>query len=336
MRSSVIPCWVMLFHAWIQPPHGFANALFRSGNWMVCSPNVFQIPIVYRPSAMALLMLGTSQRMPLWLIDSVPLYQPTARSTSPSEPASAPPPITATSVAASSNPLTIRMTSSPPLDDGACTRRFVSQMIDDLRRRQLDEPRAPHVLDGDEAYAPAGHLLVGPHRDRELRPPKLVRQLGRQPRAPEHVLHAPHQRGRAESERPRDAARGDEADRDRLAVQEPAIVGERLDGVPDRVPEVEHGACPGLLALVGGHDGRLLARARGNDADQHVGLEREQLVETRLQLREEPGVADQAVLHDLRETRHVLAPRQRTQHVDVGQNRARLVDRKSTRLNSSH
>ncbi len=52
-------------------------------------------------------------------------------------------------------------------------------------------------------------------------------------------------------------ALGDHADGHGLAVLEsPAITGNRLDRVADRVAEVQHGAETGLLALVAGDDAR--------------------------------------------------------------------------------
>ncbi len=58
----------------------------------------------------------------------------------------------------------------------------------------------------------------------------------------------------------REPQRGDEADRDALAVREAAVARHRLDAVPDRVAEVEDRAASALLRI-GGHDERLEARA---------------------------------------------------------------------------
>src|SRR5262245_45855648 len=107
----------MLFHSWRYPPQGLPKPLFGSGNCSVCSPNVFQIPMVKNPSAMAVLSVGTWQVMLLSLIDALPCHQPDARSTSPAvSPATARPVMDTASNPATTNPLTIRMTSSPPLD----------------------------------------------------------------------------------------------------------------------------------------------------------------------------------------------------------------------------
>src|SRR5207247_1803686 len=77
----------------------------------------------------------------------------------------------------------------------------------------------------------------------------------------------------AASERYGHACSGHHADRHRLAVQQLLVAGERLEGVADRVSEVEHAAAAADLLLVLGHHPRLVADARGDHRDDDLALE---------------------------------------------------------------
>ena len=97
---------------------------------------------------------------------------------------------------------------------------------------------------------------------------------------------------------------------DCFAVQPVAVARRRLDRVAERVAEIQDRAQP-VLALVDGDDLRLdLARAAHGVHHRGV-LAREQRADVRFEPVEERRVADEAVLHDLREPGAIFPLRER-------------------------
>ena len=113
---------------------------------------------------------------------------------------------------------------------------------------------------------------------------------------------------------------------DGLAVAEAPVVGDRLERVPDGVPEVEDAAQPALALVLGDHVG--LDAARLDDGrHQHGRLPRQHGLRLARQQVEEVAAGDHPVLHDLVQSRAKLAPRQGGQRQRVGHHEHRLVER---------
>src|SRR6266581_375218 len=233
---------------------------------MVGEPNVFHSPVSNEPSAIAELTVGTSHVTVSELAELLPLNHPAARKTIPFGLLSArasPAASSAASTATTSIPRpTIRMslllTPSTPTP-------ATSEMAHDLLARELHERRSADLLETHEADAPPGRLLVGPHGERERRGPE-ARPLEERHQAPGGLRPAA-------AERHRHADGRAHADRHRLAVPQLLVAREGLEGVADRVSEVEHGAAAVDLLLVLGHHARLVAHARGDHRDDHLALE---------------------------------------------------------------
>ena len=121
----------------------------------------------------------------------------------------------------------------------------------------------------------------------------------------------------------REAQRGDQADRDALAVREAAVARDGLDPVADGVPEVED-RTPAAFLGVGGHDQRLHARAalyelaaRGAIADARLPA---------LDELPQPAALEQRRLDDLGHAARPLACRQRLEQLGVAEHGARLPE----------
>ena len=113
---------------------------------------------------------------------------------------------------------------------------------------------------------------------------------------------------------------------DGLAVPEAPVLRQRFDGVPGRVPEVQDAPRP-ALAFVLGHHLRLDAAGVGDDRGQRVRLAPDDGGQIARHPLEEAAVGDHAVLDHLVETGPELAAGQGAQHVRVGEDRERLVER---------
>ena len=151
----------------------------------------------------------------------------------------------------------------------------------------------------------AARLLVAPHGERERR----TVEIGRAGRS---AARPASSRARMRSttvavarpERLRHPRRRHHADGDRLAVQEPAVLGEHLDGMADGVAEVERGAQPGQLALVARRRRRPSGAPRSRPPSMSSSRSRrEHVVELALDGVEQRRVADDAVLDHLRQSR---------------------------------
>src|SRR5206468_2313087 len=298
MRSRRTAWSIRLFWSWIQTPHGLANGFDVSGNMRVWKPYVFHIPIAKAPSEMAPLTFGISHLMSPAEISAFPLNHPTARNDMPlgllSARAGTASPRTisvATAVLPAGLHLVILMTLLPPLQP---RRLHASELISHLLGRKLHQPRPPDRLEAHEADAPRGRLLVGVHGERQRRRRAVVRYRGRHPCSPDEPVEPLDGRRVAQAERPGHACRGHHADRDRLPVQQPAVLGEHLEGVAHGVPEVEHRPLATLLPLVRGDHPSLVPAAGGDHGDQDRLLEPEQRIEPRLQRREQLGAAEPA------------------------------------------
>src|SRR6266702_1883713 len=294
---------------------------------MVWKPNVFHSPVSNEPSAIAEATVGISHVMPSALVWLLPLNHPAARKAIPFgllSARAAPAASSAASTATTSIPRpTIRMslllTPSTPTP-------ATSEMAHDLLARELHERRSADLLETHEADAPPGRLLVGPHGERERRGREARRYIGRQARPLEERHQAPGGLRPAAAERHRHADGRAHADRHRLAVPQLLVARERLEGVADRVSEVEHGAAAVDLLLVLGHHARLVAHARGDHRDDHLALEADHALEPLLELGEQARVADRRRLDHLGHPGQELAPRQRPERLDVGQHQARLME----------
>ncbi len=120
--------------------------------------------------------------------------------------------------------------------------------------------------------------------------------------------------------------RGDQADRDRLAMQVDAVAGNLLDRVGEGVPEVEQRPAPfgRQLALVRRDDGRL-DRAAPPDHGGQLGARRPQ--RRALDGGEKLGVAEQARLDHLGHAGGELPAGQRGEQAGGDVDPARLVER---------
>ncbi len=149
---------------------------------------------------------------------------------------------------------------------------------------------------------------------------KVVRHFERQAEGGELGADAVRL-GIGERELPlRDFERGGEAEADCLAVQEAAVAGDVLDGVGDRVAEIEQGSRAGALVLVLGDDGGLDRDVAGDERGEAVARR------VRVEFAEHRGVADAGMLDDLGEALAVFAVGQGGEGGGVGQDEARLVE----------
>src|SRR5262245_58787921 len=99
----------------------------------------------------------------------------------------------------------------------------------------------------------------------------------------------------------------------------------RLEGVPDRVPEIEERA-NALLALVVAYDRDLRPNRGSDNRAKSVCVAGGQAREIVLEAREQRFVARERDLHDLGETRGSLARRQRGKVREIHHDTARLVE----------
>ena len=125
--------------------------------------------------------------------------------------------------------------------------------------------------------------------------------------------------------RRRDARRKGHSDRDRLAVQQALVTLEHLDGMSERMAEVQNRPKVSLV-LVDRHHPGLQARALVDDAQQQLLVAREHTIGLPFEQFEEPRREDRAGLHHLGEAGAILALRQRQERPDVGEHEARLVE----------
>ncbi len=114
----------------------------------------------------------------------------------------------------------------------------------------------------------------------------------------------------------RDPRGGEHAVADGLAVPEATVLRQGLEGVADRVAEVQRPPRTGL-AFVGHHDTRLDGAALGHDVGQDADVAGEDAFEFRFEPREERGRRDDAVLDDLVQTGTELPSRQRREHLGI-------------------
>ena len=169
-------------------------------------------------------------------------------------------------------------------------------MISDARDVVVDLDAADRGGE-DERHAAGPRLLVPGER---VEDPRRLQVRHRRP-GPDVV----HRRGdgvvaglRQQVPAPRDEGRPDEAPADRLAVGEAAVAGHRLEGVADRVAEVED-APQAALALVPLHDLGLDATGGGDRALHRDPVPAAEAGRGLAQGGEEGAVAEDRALQDL-------------------------------------
>ncbi len=129
-----------------------------------------------------------------------------------------------------------------------------------------------------------------------------------------------------QAESSRQIGRQHHAAADRLAVQPLRVPGQRLDGVAERVPEIQQRALARLALVAADHAGLDLAGA-ADRARQRRRLARAQRRQVADHIVEVRGIGKQPVLEDLRQPGRQFARGQRLQHIGVRHDDARLVER---------
>ena len=154
----------------------------------------------------------------------------------------------------------------------------------------------------------------------------IVADVGRQPDRRKVMRHASGLVGRHQAEPGGELERADDAERDRLAMQEfVGKAGRCLERMPEGVAEIEQRAVAGL-ALVARHD-RGLAAARDRDRVLARRTAGEHVLPVRLQPGEEAGIAEQAELRDLRIAGAEVARGKRVEQRGIGDHQDRLMER---------
>ncbi len=154
-------------------------------------------------------------------------------------------------------------------------------------------------LGQDEAKHPRRHLLVEGHAPTDLGGGDGLGHAGRQLQRAKQADHAVRGHRVEPSERHGRAARGDHADRDRLAVEE-VERRDRLDRVAEGVAEVEERALP-LLERVARDDRRLDGGGRGNQAVERRSVALRERHRIALERRKQRVARDDGVLRALGE-----------------------------------
>src|SRR3954462_882500 len=129
----------------------------------------------------------------------------------------------------------------------------------------------------------------------------------------------------------REAQGAAKPERHRFTVSETLIARRRLEGVPDRVPEIEEGACS-ALPLVRREDARLHPQAGRDDRGERLGVAgggQFQVSLAALEERNPAGIlvrSEEGALYHLREPAPQLARRQGRKSVRVAYDGVRLVE----------
>ncbi len=155
-------------------------------------------------------------------------------------------------------------------------------------------------------------------------------QLGhvdRQTECLQERLHPGGERGIHAAKPFRQPGGADHADGHRVAVQQLAVAGKRLEGVAERMAEVQHGPQPALLAFVLFDHAGFQPAAAGDHRNQHAVVALAQGGRVVLKIAEELGVENHAVLDHFRQAGAVLVGGQGGQAVRVDQHAQRLQER---------
>ena len=196
------------------------------------------------------------------------------------------------------------------------------------RRSSRPAPRRPRAAPARRDLAAVARPRRAPARARTARSRRRASCRARSPRAPPRrdTRRSVTGSSRASSSSrtcsrssllPGEPQRRQQPEADRLAVAVARVAGDGLDRVPDRVPEVQHLAAPGV-ALVRGDDRELRARAR---EDRRARRPRAPAA-TRLPQR---AAGDQRRLQHLDPARRQLRRGQRRERVRVDEHARRLV-----------
>ena len=200
----------------------------------------------------------------------------------------------------------------------------------DAPQQRRTRRRAHHggtkAFEHDQPEAHRAGLLVETHDPEHRIRIDLGAGGDRQPRAAEHGLDAPAIVGVDHAHLLRRPRRQRNPHRHGFTMKPILVCAQRLQRMPERVPQVEQGAAS-LLQLVLRDDGRLDLATAPHDPGQRIEIVIEDCFHLLLEPEQERLVENQAVLDDFGQTRRELPLRQARQRAGVHEHRDGLMER---------